>query len=132
MQATAGQIVEAVYGVPPALQALRTALAARKYGHAADVFAVVKKQHPELHLTENYVNVWGYALLRQGQAQPALEIFKLNVSLFPKSWNTYDSLAETYESTGNKPQAIENYRRSLALNPRNANTVERLRKLGTP
>ena len=79
-----------------------------------------------------FANAWGYALLRQGQAQPALEIFKLNVSLFPQSWNAYDSLAETYESTGNKPQAIENYRRSLALNLRNANAVEHLRKLGTP
>lgn len=132
LQATAGQLVEAVYGVPPALQALRTALAASKYSHAADVFAVVKKQCPELHLTENYVNGWGYTLLQQGQAQPALEIFKLNVSLFPQSWNTYDSLAETYEHTGNKPQAIENYRRSLALNPQNTNAVEQLRKLGTP
>ncbi|MBC8082052.1 MAG: beta-lactamase family protein, partial [Hymenobacter sp.] len=94
LQATAGQIVEAIYGVPPALQALRTALAAQQFSRAADVFAVVKKKHPELHLTEDYVNSWGYALLRQGQAQPALEIFKLNVSLFPKSWNTYDSLAE--------------------------------------
>ena len=132
LQATAGQIVEAVYGVPPALQALRTALAAQQFSRAADVFAVVKKKHSELHLTEDYMNSWGYALLQQDQAQPALKIFKLSVSLFPESWNTYDSLAETYERTGNKPQAIENYRRSLALNPRNANAVEHLRKLGTP
>jgi D-alanyl-D-alanine-carboxypeptidase/D-alanyl-D-alanine-endopeptidase len=130
LQATAGQIVEAVYGVPPGLQALREALATSNYSRAAEVFAAVKKQHPELHLTEDYVNIWGYALLRQGQAQPALEIFKLNVSLFPKGWNTYDSLAETYESAGNKPQAIENYRRSLALNPQNTNALEHLQTLG--
>lgn len=130
LQATAGQIVEALYGVPPALQALRMALAARKFSHAAEVCAAVKKKHPELHLTEPYVNVWGYTLLRQGQTQPALELFKLNVSLFPKGWNTYDSLAETYESIGDKPLAIENYRRSLALNPQNVNAAEHLRKLG--
>lgn len=130
LQATAGQIVEALYGVPPALQALRTELVASKYSHAAEAFAAVKKKHPELHLTEDYVNTWGYFLLRQGQPQPALELFKLNVSLFPKGWNTYDSLAETYESTGDKPQAIENYRRSLALNPKNTNALDHLRKLG--
>jgi CubicO group peptidase (beta-lactamase class C family) len=130
LQATAGQIVEALYGVPPAMQALRKELAATKYSHAAEVVADVKKKHPELHLTEEYVNAWGYTLLRQGQPQPALEMFKLNVRLFPKGWNTYDSLAETYESTGDKPQAIENYRRSLALNPKNTNAVEHLQKLG--
>ena len=132
LRATAGAIVEAIYGVPPALQALRKQLAARKFSNAAETFAAVKKQYPELHLTESYVNVWGYTLLRQGQTQPALELFKLNVSLFPKGWNTYDSLAETYDSTGDKPRAIENYRRSLNLNPQNANAIEHLRKLGTP
>ena len=132
LRATAGAIVEAIYGVPPALQALRKQLAAHKFSNAAETFAAVKKQYPELHLTESYVNVWGYTLLRQGQTQPALELFKLNVSLFPKGWNTYDSLAETYESIGDKPLAIENYRRSLALNPQNANAIEHLRKLGTP
>lgn len=128
--ATAEQVVEALYGVPPAMQALRKELAASNYGHASDVVAGVKKKHPELHLTEDYVNAWGYRELRQGQPQRALELFKLNVSLFPKGWNTYDSLAETYESTGDKPQAIENYRRSLALNPQNNNATEHLRKLG--
>ncbi|MBO2009829.1 serine hydrolase domain-containing protein [Hymenobacter negativus] len=128
--ATAEQIKEALYGVPPALQALRQALAASNYDHAPDVVAAVKKKHPELHLTEDYVNTWGYRELRQGQPQRALALFQLNVSLFPKGWNTYDSLAETYESTGAKPQAIENYRRSLTLNPKNDNAVAHLRKLG--
>jgi CubicO group peptidase (beta-lactamase class C family) len=128
--AAAEQIVEALYGVPPAVQALRKGLAASNYGHAAGVVAAVRKKHPELHLTEEYVNAWGYRELRQGKPQRALELFKLNASLFPKGWNTYDSLAETYESTGDKPQAIENYRRSLALNPQNRNAMEHLRKLG--
>ncbi|GAA4035884.1 serine hydrolase domain-containing protein [Hymenobacter glaciei] len=130
LQATAWQIVDALYGVPPALQALRAGLAASQYRQAAAVVTAVKKKHPELHLTEAYVNTWGYTLLQQGQPKAALELFKLNVSLYPHAWNAYDSLAETYESADDKPQAIENYRRSLALNPRNANAAEHLRKLG--
>jgi D-alanyl-D-alanine-carboxypeptidase/D-alanyl-D-alanine-endopeptidase len=130
LQAVVEQLVEALYGVPPALQALQKALLANGYQDAAAVFGAVKKQHPELHLTEDYVNTWAYRVLRQGQPQPALALFKLNVSLFPQGWNAYDSLAEAYESTGAPQAAVENYRRSLALNPKNKNAAQHLQKLG--
>ncbi|WP_332368544.1 hypothetical protein [Spirosoma telluris] len=90
----------------------------------------VQKKHPELYLNENYVNNWGYSLAGQNQLHDALEIFKLNVSLYPKGWNTYDSLAETYERIGNRKLAIENYKRSLALNAQNTNAIEFLKKVG--
>jgi D-alanyl-D-alanine-carboxypeptidase/D-alanyl-D-alanine-endopeptidase len=130
LEAIAEQLVEGLYGVPAAVQAMRKALEASGYRDAFAVFTAVKKQHPELHLTEDYLNSWGYRVLRQGQPQPALALFKLNVSLFPKGWNTYDSLAEVYESTGAQQLAIENYRRSLALNPKNENAAQHLQKLG--
>ena len=130
LQATAGQVVEALYGVPPAMQALRKALAKSDFKNASATFAAVKKQYPDLHLTEEYVNIWGYQVLRRGQPQQALELFKLNVSLFPQGWNTYDSLAETYENLGAQQPAIDNYRRSLALNPKNDNAAQHLQKLG--
>ena len=75
------------------------------------------------------VNAWGYRLRGQGQQQQALEIFKLNVSFFPASANTYDSLADAYEGLGNRDLAVENYKRSLALNPQNQNAVDRLKAL---
>jgi D-alanyl-D-alanine-carboxypeptidase/D-alanyl-D-alanine-endopeptidase len=130
LEAVATQLMEALYGVPLAMQALRKALENSDFKNALATFTAVKKQHPELHLTEGYVNTWGYQVLRQGQPQHALALFKLNVSLFPKGWNAYDSLAETYETLGAQQPAIDNYRRSLALNPKNANAAQHLQKLG--
>jgi D-alanyl-D-alanine-carboxypeptidase/D-alanyl-D-alanine-endopeptidase len=49
--------------------------------------------------------------------------------LFPKSWNAYDSLAEILEDSGDRPGAIENYSRSLQLNPANSNAVDHLHRL---
>jgi D-alanyl-D-alanine-carboxypeptidase/D-alanyl-D-alanine-endopeptidase len=132
LQAIAEQLVEGLYGVPAAVQAMRKTLEASGYRDAFAVYTAVRKQHPELHLTEDYVNSWGYRVLRQGHSQPALALFKLNVSLFPQGWNTYDSLAEVYESTGAQQLAIENYRHSLALNPKNENAMQHLQKLGVP
>jgi tetratricopeptide (TPR) repeat protein len=94
------------------------------------VFTATRRQHPELFLSENYVNTWGYALLAKGQKREAAGVFRLNAGLYPTSANTYDSLAEAYEATGEQELAIKNYRRSLELNPANDNAAERLKKLG--
>jgi Tfp pilus assembly protein PilF len=89
----------------------------------------LKKHNPAFKLTEDEMNVLGYKFLNKGQKEKALELFKLNVNLYPASSNTYDSLAETYENTGNKILAIKNYKRALELNPQSTNAVEHLKKL---
>ena len=125
----AEQLLTTIYGVPPALAAFQNSLETHHFKQAQQEFAAAKRQHPELHLTEDYVNTWGYRLARKGQPQQALELFKLNVSLYPHAWNTYDSLAETYETLGDRLRAIENYQHSLALNAQNTNAAEHLKKL---
>jgi serine-type D-Ala-D-Ala carboxypeptidase/endopeptidase len=122
------KIMDALFGEAPALTALNAGLEKRGYSQAIAVVNDVRKKHPELHLTEDYVNNWGYRLMRNSQKQEAFELFKLNVSLYPKSWNVYDSLGEVYEQMGNRKLAIENYKRSLALNPQNTNASEFLKK----
>lgn len=124
------QIMDALYGEPAVLKALNAGLASRGYSQAIAVVDDMRKKHPELHLTEDYVNSWGYRLVGQTKLQEAIAIFKLNVSLFPNGANTYDSLAETYERVGNRKLAIENYKRALALNPQNTNAAEYLKKFG--
>jgi Flp pilus assembly protein TadD len=89
----------------------------------------LKKKDAKFELTEEDVNAWGYQLVEQKQVTQAVEIFKLNVSLYPQSWNTYDSLAEAYENAGDRASAIKNYERSLELNPKNDDAVEHLKKL---
>ncbi|OUJ74907.1 serine hydrolase domain-containing protein [Hymenobacter crusticola] len=124
------QIVQGIYGTPAALKAFQQQLLAQKYEQAAAIYKAVKAEHREFYLPEEYVNEWGYKLARAGKTQPAIALFKLNAVLYPKSWNTYDSLGEAYEIAGNKPLAVANYQRSLTLNPKNAGAVEHLKKLG--
>lgn len=45
------------------------------------------------------------------------------------SATVYDSLGEAYLSDGNKELAINNYRRSAELDPKNTNGLEALKKL---
>jgi CubicO group peptidase (beta-lactamase class C family) len=75
------------------------------------------------------LNRVGYQLLGAGRVADAIEIFKLNVEMFPSDGNVYDSLGEAYMVSGNKEQAIANYRRSLELTPGNTNAAEMLKRL---
>jgi outer membrane protein assembly factor BamD (BamD/ComL family) len=95
------------------------------------------KQYHELKVAEpaNYnfdereLNSLGYRFIRKNQLKEAIRIFQLNVEAYPKSANTYDSLAEAYMDDGDKALAIANYQKSLQLNPKNRNAVVMLQKL---
>jgi Flp pilus assembly protein TadD len=80
-------------------------------------------------ISEQRLNGLGYSLMRRKKLLEAIAIFKLNVEFYPQAWNTYDSLGEAYMTNGDKELAIASYRKSLALNPQNANGAEMLKKL---
>lgn len=79
--------------------------------------------------TEQSINRAGYEVMQSGKSKEAIELFKLNVQLYPESWNVYDSLGEAYAAGGEKALAIENYEKSLQLNPKNETGRAALTKL---
>jgi CubicO group peptidase (beta-lactamase class C family) len=79
--------------------------------------------------SEPELNQLGYRLVAMKNLKGAIEVFKLNVEAYPQSANVYDSLAEAHMLNGDKELAVKNYKRSLELNPQNANAVEMLKKL---
>ncbi len=75
------------------------------------------------------INAKGYDLMKEKKLKEAIEIFKVNTFAFPQSANAFDSLGEAYLEVGNKELAIENYKKSLLLNPENENAREVLERL---
>ena len=93
-------------------------------------FRIARRASPRTKFfRESALNSLGYDLLGQKKIKDAIEIFKLNVSLYPDSADVYDSLAEAYATNGQRELAIKSYRQSLALNPQNSNAVKMLRQL---
>jgi CubicO group peptidase (beta-lactamase class C family) len=88
-----------------------------------------KKRKRGVDLIEHLVNAKGYDLLSGKKLTESIEIFKLNVFAFPRSANAFDSLGEAYLEAGNKELAIENYKKSLLLNPDNKNAEEILKRI---
>ena len=109
---------------------LRMQIRERGYEHAVEVFNELKKKDPAFQPREQDLNDWAYRMLNGGgKPKEALEIFKLNVVLYPNSANVYDSVAEAYAANGQRDLAIKNYKRSLELDPQNTNAVQQLKKL---
>lgn len=101
-----------------------------------DVQAAIKQyrelkstQKDDYDFSEPQLNTLGYRLMEMKRVKDAIEILKLNVEMFPKGFNTYDSLAEAYMENGDKQLAIQNYKKALELNPKSPGTVEKLKKL---
>ena len=110
--------------------ALRMELRRRGYEHAIEVYQELKRKDPQFQPLENDLNEWAYRMMNGGgKPKEALEIFKLNVFLYPNSANVYDSVAEAYAINGNRELAIKNYKRSLELDPKNSNAAQQLKKL---
>ncbi len=90
----------------------------------------LKTRQPNVYdFSEPQLNQLGYQLLRDEKVKEAIEIFKLNVEAYPKAFNTYDSLGEAYMVSGNNELAIQNYKKSIELNPQNTNGAEMLKRL---
>jgi CubicO group peptidase (beta-lactamase class C family) len=117
------------FGLAPSLKKLRTALMKQGFEKAIPVAASLGKKDPKFRLAENELNGWGYQLLGERDIPAALAIFKLNVSLYPQSANVYDSLAEVLESTGQRAEALVNYKKSLALDKNNKHAENRIQAL---
>lgn len=88
-----------------------------------------REKTAEIRLNESQTNSLGYDLLRARKIDEAIAVFHLNTEDFPKSANVWDSLGEAYSVKGDKQKAIENYKKSLQLNPENKNAADRIKLL---
>ncbi|MDR6530580.1 CubicO group peptidase (beta-lactamase class C family) [Caulobacter rhizosphaerae] len=129
LQSAADAAHEALFGRPKGLAALEAALEQSRYADVAASVADARRRFPELHLTEERVNGWGYRLLFAPRPAEAKALFGYNVAQHPDSANAHDSYAEALAATGDKAGAIAEYRRSLVLDPANDNARKMIAKI---
>jgi len=70
------------------------------------------------------LNRYGYRILEKENVPGwAMELFKLNVQLFPEDGNLWDSLGEAYLKYGEKEQAIRSYTKAVELGSKESKKV---------
>src|ERR1043166_1275076 len=139
MSAIGNALISVLHDQPYALPKLSIAellfktYRAKEISAAVEQYRALKKNNDGAYdFSESELNELGYELLGKYQPSDAVEILKLNVEAYPDTWNVYDGLAEAYMKNGNRELAIANYKKSLALNPKNTNAVTMLKQLGAP
>jgi len=92
----------------------------KNYDKAFAGYLKIKEQDStSVLINEKEFNSLGYKLLRKKEYENAIEVFKMNVTLFPKSDNVYDSLADAYLRNGDSIQAFNNYKIAFEYNNEN-------------
>lgn len=91
--------------------------------------ALLEQDAKDPTANENALNILGYRFLNKDHMKIAHDVLKVNMMLYPDSFNVYDSYAEVCMKLGETELAIENYNKSIQLNPENNNAKEMLMKI---
>jgi len=81
-------------------------------------------------MVEELFNGYGYMNMQMGFPDKAKLFFEMGVKYYPKSANSFDSLAEYYESVKDYPNALKNIKIAFELSGSETHK-ERLKKLQT-
>ncbi|WP_373494829.1 serine hydrolase, partial [Aquiflexum sp.] len=105
-------------------------LVAGDFDLALKEYQAMKKRDPnDPTIAEDNLNILGYRFMENDKLKISQDIFKINTILYPNSSNVYDSYAEASMEIGEIDLAIENYKKSLSLDPQNANAEKMIAEL---
>lgn len=129
-QASLGFVWRNIHGMKSAMLELQETITNSGIETALEKFKeMYTLREDKYFFDETEFNRLGYLLIQRNQTLEAIEVFKLNVEMFPNSWNVYDSLGEGYLENGQTELAVKFYQKSLELNPQNTNAVSMLKRI---
>jgi D-alanyl-D-alanine-carboxypeptidase/D-alanyl-D-alanine-endopeptidase len=79
---------------------------------------------------ESQLSKLGKDYLAKGETDKAIAIFSLNAEVYPESSDIFYRLGDAFMKRGDKERAIENYKKSVSLNPGNQQAIDMLKKSG--
>lgn len=78
---------------------------------------------------DRYNNI-GFKLLKAKKAEEAYKVFKMYETIAPDSWTVYQGLGDSCRLMGKTDMALDNYKKSLKLNPNNEASQKAITRLG--
>ncbi|QXT36099.1 serine hydrolase [Sphingomonas sanguinis] len=95
-------------------------------------YGELKRSAAKLDFSDDALVGLGYDLYEAHRYAEAKAIFRFNLTVYPKSAYSHDGLADIAVAEGNPKQAIDLFRRSLALDPTNSYAADALKRLQAP
>lgn len=122
-------IVGKICGVPATIRGIQLELMSLKTENLLEIVNNAKSGFPKFSIPERKVEEIGNYLMLTKEKEQAVEVFRLNASLYPKSANAYLKLAMAYLAVGDKALAVKNFKQTLELDPTNKSALEHLKRL---
>lgn len=91
--------------------------------------AIQQKDSLDRSISQWFLNRKGYDYMNSNKMEKAKAIFEINIALYPKSSNPYDSMGDYYRKEKDTTKAIEFYKKALTINPENRGSKRRLEQL---
>ena len=85
---------------------------------------IKKGQNSTYNVSEAGINWFGYELMNSGKLDDALKIFRINTELYPKGFNTWDSLGECLLKLNRMEEGLAAYKKSLEIYPGNKSALK--------
>ena len=92
-------------------------------------YRAMRETQPPRFFGPGDLNGWGYVLLERQQIDDAIRVFTDNVGYYADNAYAYDALGEALLAAGRRDESVQNYRRSLELDPTNDNAREVLARI---
>jgi hypothetical protein len=119
----------AAKGWPATFEELRWQAGHNGFDHLDEAYAAMKKEKADFKVEESAMYDWATELQGDGHLAEAVEVLKLNVTMYPESSNGYETLGEAQEKAGQKVEAVESYKKALEKDPENTDAKEKLKAL---
>ena len=104
-----------------------------EFDKALDAFLAIKKMDSlDSAINEGDLNRLGYRKLGDEKYAESINIFRINVALYPESENVYDSLADAYLHSGDSLNAFANYTKAIELNSGNTRAKKYIKAYKKP
>lgn len=132
MDGVVGGLQSILFGLPyefPEVSAVDRVLASLQEGGVEAAAQTYDRVRSSATPFEAQINRAGYTSLQAGLVESAIEIFSLNIRLFPTSANTYDSLGEAYMTAGRIDEAISRFEKAMEIDPQIESSKKQLEKL---
>ncbi|MGB5402592.1 MAG: tetratricopeptide repeat protein [Robiginitalea sp.] len=116
---------------PMSFEAFNELASRRDYENLDEIYQTALEKYPGLVIPENALNTLGLQLVFDPEkSEQGIKVLEFATERYPESANLFDSLAEAYLYMGDPAKALESFKKSLELNPKNTNAIHRIEELG--